>query len=467
MTTALEKCLRPLMKRGLLNSEETDALAARLSDELGDRIGDLSKQDVLNVMDKIFNDNRLRNMKERQAEANSMRIMQDFDALWKEVRETEPFKNGKLSFVEFMSAALVGAGERFRGARNSVWAKGKGLEGGKRGALTQTWEQISLDSGLERDHVLSVLSSPKMYADQLDFLSEVMLPGSTRNKMMADAAKALSSITEDLRVRVNRAGGDVGKLEGYSLPQSHDPYKLAKTGFDEWYKFVSERIDWERTLPGAKTAEARKRSLGIIFRSLELNRDLHFHHVERVHPTAIGESQHRVIHFKDAGAFLDYHNKFGMGSLSHSIERHIRQSAQRVALMESLGTRPEAMVGKLIDNEKTRLRTIQEDMSVSEQARKKAKRDLKSLENAYNTKFKNSPAGEIANQMKEIMGETSSPVNVLAALIGNAIRNVKGLISMGLAGISTISDGVFLNAMLRAWGVEYGAGLKKYLQVSD
>lgn len=64
---------------------------------------------------------------------------------------------------------------------------------------------------------------------------------------------------------------------------------------------------------------------------------------------AMKVSTHRVFQFKSPEAFLDYHREFGRGTLSENIVQDLRHSARNTALMQMLGTNPEAMWTKLRD----------------------------------------------------------------------------------------------------------------------
>ena len=481
MTTALQ-CLRALSKSGF-TPEEIDSLASALwTEQLQQKAqAGLTRDELVKLMDQIFDGERIENIKARQSVANDMRIQLDVEKQWAKLRETEQFKTGKLSFVEFAAAMLVGAGERFEGARASIAAEAVGMYNGTRGRLAADWERIARENGRDKNFIFEALSDPKAKQEQLDFINEllasnepgyfVMAPksGHTGNKVMAAAAQALNAITEDMRVRTNRAGGDIQKLRTGYLPQSHDPYKIIRAGMKDWVDFVSEQIDWNRSFPELLTEAQQRSALETMYHTLELNRDLNMQAID--YPTAktIGYSAHRILHFKDGAAFQAYHAKFGLGSLAHSVDVHIRQGTTRIAMIERLGIRPEAMLRRLVSVEKERLGKAIEDKKLSPQEQKKVKKDYAALQKAYDTKFAHSPAGELVNYMKVLMGETKSPVNITVANISNMIRSFQALVSMGLSGISTLTDINTTMSIQRAFGVDlweqFGGAVTDYFKV--
>lgn len=54
----------------------------------------------------------------------------------------------------------------------------------------------------------------------------------TGNPVAKSAAKAWIGTVESLRQRFNAAGGDIGKLEDWLFPQTHDRYKIINASGD-------------------------------------------------------------------------------------------------------------------------------------------------------------------------------------------------------------------------------------------
>lgn len=506
MTTAMQ-CAAGLVKRHGLDPAEAEAITTEMWAEKAKLAaeGTATADALAKSMVQAFDEKRFANVKMRQRTALSIQKYRNLNNAWDTLRQSdENFKSGKLSFVEFMASELVGAGERFAGARDSTASAAHSLHLGRMGQLEQTWEDIATRNGRDLKFISDTLADKNAIQEHIDFANEVLDPGSTNNPLMAEAAKALNEITEDLRVRGNMEGGDVGKLNTGYLPQSHDPHRLLSAkngGMEGWMNFIESRLDWERTMPDVPI-EDRQGILSSLFNTISLNRDLQTHVVEYPMPKSTGHARHRILHFKDGKSFAEYHQKYGVGSMVESINSHVRQATNRVTLLERLGHQPELMVSRLVEREKTRLRyeidahkqqrmaydRAQQEMLVAKKEGRltpemkevakaakaelvpleKLESDLKKLQKAYDTKFKSKPAGEIARYMSVLMGETRSPVNPSAAAVMANVRALKTLISMGMAGLSTMTDMATVSTMQRAFGVDmheaYGNAVTNYFK---
>lgn len=457
MKTA-QQCALGLVKKHGLSQEEADHIAALAWAEKAalEAQGGFKPTELIKAMEDAFDAERLTNIKNRQNTANNIRLYRKYRNEWDNLRNSDSrFTEGKLSFVDFIMSDLVGAGERFEGARASAASDAVGLFNGKSGQLFSQWENIAEKYGQNRDAIPRVLADKASPGEQLDFINEVLNPGSTENAMMTEAAAVWSAMVEDLRIRGNMAGGDTGKLTTGYLPQSHDPTKLVdvKNGGEQgWVDFVVDRLDWERTMPDI-APEDRRGILRSMYNTIKLNRDLEMHVPEYPMPRSVGNTRHRIMHFKDGKSFQEYHQRYGTGSLFWGVSTHLRQATTRITLLEKLGNKPEEMVGRLVEAEKTRLRYAAQDEKLTAKERTRAEWEFKRLNNAYNTSFKSNPGGEIARAMKVLMGETRSPVNINAAAVGSSLRSFQALTSMGLSGISTLTDAATTNAIQRAFGV--------------
>jgi hypothetical protein len=61
-------------------------------------------------------------------------------------------------------------------------------------------------------------------------------------------AQAWMQTAEGLRTRFNAAGGGIGKLERWGMPQTHDMLAVRAVGFDEWRNYIAPLLDRERML---------------------------------------------------------------------------------------------------------------------------------------------------------------------------------------------------------------------------
>jgi hypothetical protein len=365
-------------------------------------------------------------------------------------------KSEGYGFVDAVKALLVGHGDRFFGARASIDARRSAIEAKWGGQLANEFEAVGERHGGDRGVVFSLMAKDKAF--QLDFAREVVSPGGTKNTMAAAAADVYARLSEEMRGRHNDAGANIGRLEG-RLPQSHDVVKLLDKrngGREGWIKFVEEHLDAERSFPG-RTREEVRGILEDVYHTIVSGRDLNLFGADRsegaLRPRDIasGLGKHRVLHFRDADAFTAYHEKYGRGTLVNAISDEINQGARRLALMERLGPNPDAMLRSLVEAEKDNIRL---DLKTGALDPAAGEQSMSRLNSAYNTS-RTEPAGKIANWMKALTGETSSPVNVGMARYGSIMRAWMSMAKLGGAALSALADPFTKAASLRVNGVGF------------
>ncbi len=206
-------------------------------------------------------------------------------------------------------------------------------------------------------------------ADLLDTFDRSLATGARRNKAtLAEvvrelhgedtknlAAKGFAStfrdVAEDLRGRFNAAGGQIGHLDGWALPQLHDPRAMVRAGRGQWKKFIAPRLDLARMrdpLTGDPLTAARLQSaLDVAYDRIVS--DGWGDRAPQALPQGRGalagqRSDHRFLIFRDAAAWQDYASSFGQGDAFAAMMNHVRGMARDVAAMEILGPNPGAMV---------------------------------------------------------------------------------------------------------------------------
>lgn len=146
-------------------------------------------------------------------------------------------------------------------------------------------------------------------------------------------------------MRANAAGADIGKLDYGYLPQPHDTGRVARAGAEQWARDVLPKLDRTRYVgaDGNVMGDAEVLDLlqGAWATIATEGRN------QRVSGAVRGGSRasrfddkHRVIHFKDANAYLDYLGAYGRGSMLAGIHGHVGQMAKSIGMMEELGANP-------------------------------------------------------------------------------------------------------------------------------
>lgn len=197
---------------------------------------------------------------------------------------------------------------------------------------------------------LRLLENPQAVAD----FSREVYGQATGNPIAAKAAKAYVDAVENLRIRQNAAGADIGKLDYGYLPQPHDVGRIARAGRDTWVDFISPLLDRARYTDdsGARMSDAEfRKTVAAAYDTLSTegrNKMIPGAGAKGSRASRFDDA-HRVLHFKDADAHLNYLTEFGRGGMMESITSHVGAAAKNVGLMESFGANPNATMRLLKD----------------------------------------------------------------------------------------------------------------------
>jgi len=164
-------------------------------------------------------------------------------------------------------------------------------------------------------------------------------------------ASAWTEVADGLRQRFNRAGGDIGHLENWGLPQIHDPQALLRAGKETWKEAIRSRLD---------LSKMRHPETGDEILEFEISDILDHVWSEIVTqgwaskspsqvPNGRGalagqRAEHRFLIFKSADDWLGYQRDFGQGDSFAAMMQHINVMARDIAAMERLGPNPNAMM---------------------------------------------------------------------------------------------------------------------------
>lgn len=263
------------------------------------------------------------------------------------------------------------------------------------------------------------LDNPAMTAD---IVREVFKlgDGHTGNKTAQAAAKAWLDTIETMRQRFNAAGGNVGKLAYGYLSQKHDALKVFEAKADKWAADVLPLLDREQYV----------RPDGSLMDNAEVTELLKASHEtlatggkNKVEPgqfvgtgaKANRGSDHRVLHFKDGDAWMQYMDAYGQGSLYDSMTGHIGGMARDIGLVERYGPNPEQQF------------RVQKDIAErADGAGTAANRGalLVKPESAWNV----------------VSGKAGMAENRVVAQVGQDVRNIQTAAKLGGAVLSSFTD---------------------------
>ncbi len=233
----------------------------------------------------------------------------------------------------------------------------------------------------------------------------------------------MGEVFENMRERFNRSGGDVGKLDDWGLPQTHDLAKIVKAGKQTWVEKAETLIDTSKYVHEDGTYYSQQEIRVVLeyaFDTLSSN---------GANKTEIGRqsfggnskitsrhSESRVLHFKSADAWLDYQADFGGMPFVDLVEAHINGLSKDIALAENLGSNPKNAMRILMDaaEKKDWLNGI--DVDTTHKSRKRAQ-----------------------TMFDEFTGQNTPQSEVLANL-GLAYRSMNVASMLGGTTLSSITD---------------------------
>lgn len=177
---------------------------------------------------------------------------------------------------------------------------------------------------------------------------------STGNPVAQKAARVWLDTVERMRQRFNRAGGDIGKLDYGYIPQPHDAVRMINAGADKWANDILQLLDRTRYIDenGIYLNDVQ-----MIAMLKEAWKTITEGGLNKMEPGSFAGDgmranrgdHHRVLHFKDAGSYLQYAAKYNKGGILSAMQEHVSRLAKDITLIEEMGPNPEAQFRFLHD----------------------------------------------------------------------------------------------------------------------
>ncbi len=170
----------------------------------------------------------------------------------------------------------------------------------------------------------------------------------TGNAEAATAAKTFQRVANELRERFNRAGGKIGRLEDWGMPQSHSQMLAARAGKDKWVADHMAWIDRDRYTNPDGTMMDDPQMRAFLDHAWETIATNGANKLEPGKPGGYGMranrgSQERQIHYRDAEAYLAAQERYSDTPVLQTLINHIGSAARDIALVEALGPNPNLM----------------------------------------------------------------------------------------------------------------------------
>jgi hypothetical protein len=303
--------------------------------------------------------------------------------------------------------------------------------------------------GILADHHANMLGKLRNPA-QMDEIGRAAFEEHTGNVAADELADGWFKATELLRQRANAAGANIGKLERWGLPQSHDSRAVAEAGFENWLAAETPRLDREKMLDRETgqpfTAAGWRRAMKAAFDSIASDGAI------GKTPGAAGRSsianqmgEHRFLIYKSYDDWKASREQFGRGTAFDAMMGHVRGMARDIAAMETLGPNPETGIRWLKD-------VISGDEALFEpgQLRKRdaAKAQSKAVQRLWD----------------EYTGALTQPESRNLALAFSAYRAVATASKLGSASLTAVGDLGTSMAMRRFNGLPQAGLIRDYLK---
>lgn len=441
--TTLDTCIRNTAEALDLSVADVREIAEQLKVQKAKLKVDSVDADLRKLAAEMGEQTRIQAALKRKQAALNVILRKEWD------QDLERMIAAGLSPREAVLAKLVGSYADVQGARDSAAARRLSLEAA-----------YMRDMGREIDPAtLALLRDPKASKPLLDDvvrewreLKPDGKPGVTKNVEAKKLADTLAKYAEASRLEANRAGANIGRLDGWGGPQKHDARKVLKAGKDAWIKEMLSRLDLERSLGWAPDPA---KALGDMWETIitgQPNAASAKEKGQRVGPAnlARGLEKERVLHFKDADAWIAYNDRFGEGNVFTAMLDHQQKMARTVANMQTMGPNPELFLEAILETQRRKVKEgidaqkIGPIRAATDKVRRisaEERRGLKAQKALDQLKADLSGGtGWIGKAYREISGATSMPHDVTLAKIGSNARAIQSMAKLGGAVFSSFSD---------------------------
>lgn len=332
--------------------------------------------------------------------------------------------------VENYTAAQVAAGadpSRLHALRRLVAGKGgdnnttsaevnaKAIGATAMGRLADAWDAIS-------PRLLGLLADRKA---EDAFIRAVY--GDTTNvpPQMVKAVKAWQEVTESLRQRFNAAGGDVGRLDNWGLPQAWDQFTAVQLGREA---FINEFMGWvDRSVyikeDGTPFTDDEMRDFlaeaWLTISTGGANKRLTPGQSGPGGAVKANRNNHaRQIHLRDPDAAVAALQRWSGRSVFESMAGHVARLSRDIALVEQFGPNADLTISHFIDR------------FVAEEARA----------GRVETGKLNDEADRIATIYNYVAGNTPPPPKLWLANAFGTVRAIITASKLGSAVLTSLSD---------------------------
>lgn len=277
----------------------------------------------------------------------------------------------------------------------------------------------------------------------------------------SELGRAWLATAEYLRGRFNAAGGAIGKLDKWGLPQWHDSDRIRALikehgGVDAAYRFWRDaelpRLDRNAMIDSDTGApfsdEALERALRDVFETFRTDGWSKRTAGDNAGKGALANqrSKERFLIYKSPEDWRASHEQFGKGTAFDAMIGHVEGMARDIAALEILGPNPEASIRWLKDFAVKAGKTAQDDGKAGERGE--------------------SAAGKVQSLWNEYTGANQRPGSRVLADIGSAVRSYETASKLGSAVLSAVPGDLSTQYMTAKFnGLPFTKILVNYLKL--
>ena len=169
---------------------------------------------------------------------------------------------------------------------------------------------------------------------------------STGNQSARSIARGIWAAQDLARNRFNAAGGDIAIRQDFGLTIGHSQSRVARVTRDEWVDYVSDLLDRDKMLDSSGRPmgdEQLRSSLNEAYDSIASGGLVdHLGQATQYSSSVNARAAKRFLSFKNADAWITYHERFGDGNVFNHVVGTFDGLARDIAALEILGPYPEA-----------------------------------------------------------------------------------------------------------------------------
>tara|TARA_R100000805_G_scaffold2604_1_gene3625 strand:+ start:3194 stop:5230 length:2037 start_codon:yes stop_codon:yes gene_type:complete len=368
-----DKCLirvEKLLKGSSLKSDIKDEILSTIKKVQAEK--KIAKLDDINV-DAVAKDVKeqiklQKQINKRNAQENEVKVRNLTEYVYENFKGEED---------EGLISILVGSNRQRLGARESVSsqqiASTNSLITGfnmkmKEAKVDELFLNMDKDTQLKVARVMYELNQRQTSVEKLADIKPIVGETDPRIKKLGEVMEEYS---EMVRTKLNDRGANIGKLWGYMVRQSHDPFTVRNAAdvlnlkniepdpnlknkkdinynknYTAWKNFVMEKLDKERTFAGVDDIDE---FMDFVYNSIVRNQYLksdgsaftYGASVKKDVAREVASKFKRVLHFKSADDWFAYNDKFGAGNLREAMFSGLQTAGRNIGIMDVLGTKPE------------------------------------------------------------------------------------------------------------------------------